>query len=392
MPRYRVARQDDFDFLSPAYQALYDRSPATLFQHPVWLDRLYGTLAVARNAQPVVVTVRDAERDAQDELVGVLPLVRRRRRGIRRLEFADLGVCDYAAPVLDREHIDALLSDSTACRDIRTSLGRFDLLQVERLAGSGAAMATLVDATATRRHSYDTHPITLPSTPAGWPDEIADANLIRRLERSRKRLRPRGGATLRLVTDTAEVDALMERMQGFRRDRFSGRRAVDLVQDPDCFEFYRRAAHDGIVGGGPTQLAVLDVGGEPAAIALDLADADQHLYVLVGYDIARLRNCSLGLVIVDELIRSAVADGLRTFDLTVGNEGYKSDFGARPTPMYAVRVAATVRGRAAAAAADLDAVARGMAKRGLAAQARLVGRARATRSRKHGKAPPILAR
>ena len=207
--------------------------------------------------------------------------------------------------------------------------------------------------------------------------------MVRHLERKRKRLRPKGGAALRLVTDAGEVDALMERMRAFRRDRFADRRAVDLVQDPDCFEFYRRAAHDGVVGGGPTQLAVLDVGGEPAAIALDLVDAEQHVFLLVGYDVARLRNYSLGLLIVDDLIRSAIADGLHTFDLTVGNEGYKRDFGAHPTPMHAIRVAATARGRAAAAAADLDAAGRRVAKRGLALKARLAERTKAEAAGRH---------
>lgn len=380
MPRYLVAREDDFDFLAPAYRALHERSTATLFQDPVWLDRLYRTLAGARRARPVVVTVRLVEPGREARLVGVLPLVRRRRHGVRRLEFADLGVCDAVAPVLDREHAAALLSDVTVRRDVRTALGRFDLLQVERLAGSGAELATLVGASGTRRHSYDSHAITLPSTPSGWPDEVLDPSMVRHLERKRRRLRPKGGAALRLVTDVGEVDALMELMRTFRRDRFSDRRAVDLVQDPDCFEFYRRAAHDGIVRGGPAQLAVLDVGGEPAAVALDLVDADRHVFLLVGYDVARLRNYSLGLLIVDELIRAAIADGLRTFDLTVGNEGYKSDFGARPTPMHAVRVTATARGRAAAAASDLDAMGRRVAKWGLRVAARLTERARHTGS------------
>lgn len=378
MPKYRVAREDDFDFRSPSYRALYDVSSATLFQDPVWLDRLYATLAGARRAQPVVVTVRLAEPGADDELVCVLPLVGARRHGVRRVEFADLGVCDYAAPVLHREHAAALLSDATVARDIRTSLGRFDLLHVERLSGSGTEMAALVGARVTRRHSYDSHAITLPPTSSGWPDGMLEPTMVRHLERKRKRLRPKGGAALRLVTDESEVDPLMERMQAFRRDRFADRRAVDLVQDPDCFEFYRRAAHDGVGGGGPTQLAVLDVGGEPAAIALDLVDEEKHVFLLVGYDVARLRNYSLGLLIVDDLIRSAIADGLHTFDLTVGNEGYKRDFGAHPTPMHAIRVTATARGRAAAAAADLDAVGRRMAKRGLALKARLAERSKAT--------------
>jgi CelD/BcsL family acetyltransferase involved in cellulose biosynthesis len=383
---YRVAREDDFDFLSPAYRALYERSDATLFQEPVWLDRLYRTLAGARDARPTVVTVRRAGSGPDDRLVGVLPLVRRCRHGVQRLEFADLGVCDYAAPVLDREHVTAMLSDVAVRRDIRTSLRHFDLLQVERLAGSGVRMAELVGASVTRRHSYDTFPIALPTTRSQWPYQGLDQGMTRRLVRGHKRLRTRGGVTLRVVADAGEVDAVMERLRVFRQERFSESRAVDLVQDPDCFEFYRRAARDGILRGGPAQLSVLEVGGEPAAVALDLVDAHRHLHLLVGYDVVRLRTHSLGLLIVAELIRSAIMQGRHTFDLTVGNEAYKSDFGARATPMYSIRIAVTARGHVAAAATDVDALGRRVVKRGLAVAAPLAARVR-SRLRRAGRTP-----
>jgi CelD/BcsL family acetyltransferase involved in cellulose biosynthesis len=366
-PAYVVAREDALDFLSTAYRDLYHRSTATLFQHPVWLDRLYTTLAPRRRAQRVVVTIRTA---GSDRLVGVLPLVLRRRRGLRRVEFADLGVCDYAAPVLDRAHAVSLLLDPAVRRGVRAALGRFDLLQVERLAGSAAEAAALLGASVTRRHSYDAHAIALPASVTGWPGDVLGPSMVRRLEQKRKRVRPKGGATLRVVRDVTEVDDLMARMRDFRRDRFAGRRVVDLVQDPECFEFYRRAAVEGITAGGPARLAVLEVGGEPAAVALDLVDTERHLFLLVGYDVVRLRNCSLGLLIIDELVRSALDEGLHTFDLTVGDEPYKADFGAQPTPMYAVRLAVTSRGRVAASAADLDAAARRLAKRVLAARER----------------------
>ena len=365
MPEYLVAREDGLDFLSPGYRRLFERSAATPFQDPVWLDRLYTTLAARRRADRLVVTVRVA---GSGLLVGLLPLVRRRHRGIRRVEFADLGVCDYAAPVLDRAHAAAIRQDPAVRRGIRAALGRFDLLHVERLAGSGSQVTELLGGGTVRRHSYDTHVIALPAPSAGWPGGVLDASMTRRLEQKRKRVRPKGGAALRVVTDPAEVDDLMRRMQGYRRERFAGRRAVDLVQDPACFEFYRQAAHDGLLSGGPARLFVLDVGGEPAAVALDLVDAERHLFLLVGYDVGRLRNCSLGLLIVDELARSAVAEGLHTFDLTVGDEPYKADFGARPTPMFAVRRARTLRGLGAAALADLEAWVRPHAKRALAAR------------------------
>jgi CelD/BcsL family acetyltransferase involved in cellulose biosynthesis len=134
------------------------------------------------------------------------------------------------------------------------------------------------------------------------------------------------------------------------------------MQDPDCFAFYSAVARESAAAGGPARISGITISGEPVALSLDLADDEQHLFLIVGYDFARLRNYSLGLLIVDELVDRAVASGLHTFDLTVGNEGYKSDFGATPVPMYAVRVPGTLRGRLATVVMDLEARARNAAK------------------------------
>ncbi len=93
---------------------------------------------------------------------------------------------------------------------------------------------------------------------------------------------------------------------------------------------------------------MLELNGEPAAITLSLQNEKTLLCLLIGYDFARLRNYSLGLLIIDQMVRNAINQGLTYFDLTVGNEQYKGDFGARPRPLYEILVLGTVRGRVAA--------------------------------------------
>jgi CelD/BcsL family acetyltransferase involved in cellulose biosynthesis len=109
------------------------------------------------------------------------------------------------------------------------------------------------------------------------------------------------------------------------------------------------------------------VGGEPVAITLDLVEPEGELYVLVGYDVERLRNYSLGLLIVDGIAQDAIRHGRSWLDLTVGDEGYKADFGARPRALHQVRLPRTLRGRAALLRHDGELLARRVAKQGLAA-------------------------
>ncbi len=69
----------------------------TPFQTRAWLLPWYGVIAPRFGATPVFVTVRD--RGTRRPLM-FFPLCRRRRHGLATIEFADLGVSDYNAPLL----------------------------------------------------------------------------------------------------------------------------------------------------------------------------------------------------------------------------------------------------------------------------------------------------
>src|SRR4051794_19883076 len=105
---FDVRIENAFNFLSPEYAALFHSSAATAFQHPIWLDGLYGKLVPKTGAKPLIVVVRDR---ASGTLAMVLPLLRVRRGPIRTIEFADLRVSDYLAPVCTAEAFSDLLRD-----------------------------------------------------------------------------------------------------------------------------------------------------------------------------------------------------------------------------------------------------------------------------------------
>jgi len=340
--RYRVQREDALDFLAPEYTDLFDHSEATAFQHGAWLHRLYSSLAPRRGSLPCVVTVRDT---VGDRLIAVLPLIRRRLGPLRLVEYADLGVCDYAAAVVRTEHQEGVRADATLAPRIRRVLPAYDLLLVQRVPDSPENVTSLIAGGRSNRHPYGAHLIELAGTVDGWRIAL-DPSFRRHLDRKYKRLRPKGGSRLRVVTDPTEVPAVMAALREFRRVRFAERGGTDLTQDPGYFDFYQDVARDGVLGRGPARLTVLDVGNEPAAVALNLAEPRGEVYVLVGYDLHRLRNYSLGLLIVDQLARAVIERGEEYLDLTVGDEPYKSDFGARRRQLFEVYAARTPAGLA----------------------------------------------
>src|SRR5581483_8240951 len=66
----------------------------TAFQHPVWFDVWYGAF---KDVTPLIAVVSDS---ATGRNVAIVPLIRRVRYGVRIVEFADLNVTDYNAPIL----------------------------------------------------------------------------------------------------------------------------------------------------------------------------------------------------------------------------------------------------------------------------------------------------
>src|ERR1700730_15893857 len=127
---FEVSVDDAFDFLSQEYVELFAGSAATAFQHPVWLDGIYTKLAPAAAAKRLVIVVRYR---ANGALAMVLPLLRVRRGPIATVEFADLRVSDYIAPVCTAKVFSDLLQDENACLKIRRLVRPFDLLRMNKL-------------------------------------------------------------------------------------------------------------------------------------------------------------------------------------------------------------------------------------------------------------------
>jgi hypothetical protein len=123
----RVAQEPGFDFCGDEYARLYETSNASAFQHPLWLSGIYRTLAPHRGAVPAVVIGREA---VTGRLLFVLPLTLRNAKGAALLEAADLGVSDYAAPVVEEGWLKRTNETSILAEAVSAALPAHDLLRI----------------------------------------------------------------------------------------------------------------------------------------------------------------------------------------------------------------------------------------------------------------------
>jgi CelD/BcsL family acetyltransferase involved in cellulose biosynthesis len=339
---FDVNIDDAFDFLSQEYAELFDRSAVTAFQHPVWLDSLYGKLAPAAAAKRLVVVVRHR---ASGALAAVLPLLRVRRGPIRTVEFADLRVSDYLAPVCSENVFSDLLRDETACREIRRLVRPFDLLRMNKLPDGRLPIESLLGTP--RRTSMDTNAYSTVLTAPfeEWRINALGRSYQKELAKKWRQIEKKGVLNFSSCDDSASTIAAMEAMKKFRGPRFQAQGDGDLLQRPEYFDFYSGVAIRGL--GSFVRLHTMKMGDDVIAAVLGLCHRNSFLIIMSAFDIAGYRSQSLGALMFERVARDCIERGDQILDFTIGDEPYKKLFGAQPSPMWSVTQAGSAAGTVA---------------------------------------------
>lgn len=351
----RVTVEPGFDFAGPEYRTLYEESDATAFQHPLWLDRFYRMLAPARRARKLVVTGRDP-RDGG--LRFVLPMIRRRLSGVRVVDTADLGVSDYAAPVVARDWngLERGLASS-----VREALPPYDVLRIRPIRAETVSAWRAFFDIEPEELDFSAHAASLHAPFSSWRSAAYGKSFAKYLDRKKKRFLKSGAVELRVVRDPAETSASIAAIRALRAGRFTG----DLIQQQATVDFYAEIAAAGAESGyGRTYKLTHDR--EPVGYVFGACHNGRFHYLLIGCDYERFGRHSPGLVMYDMMIEDWIDAGGEVFDFTIGDEAFKSDFATEPTGMHAMIAAASPLGKLALAAEGLRTRLRGFTMEGKA--------------------------
>lgn len=350
---FDVAVEPQFDFLSAEYAALFARARATAFQHPDWLEALYRRVVPALKATPLVVTARFA---ADRRLAMVLPLVRRRYGTLRAVEFADLGVSDYAAPVALDGVIDAITGDRATCAKLKAALGAFDVLRIAKLREDASPLERLLGAPQRTAMPMSAHAVPLASDFTQWRAQNISASYRKELDKKSRQLHRKGQIVFACETEPDTIRTALDTMRKYRGARFGN---DDLLQNPIYFDFYLDVARRG----GLSRVYSITLDGEPIAGVLGLAHQGKLLVILSGCDLENHKNQSLGSLSFEMVARHAIEMGDTELDFTIGDEPYKALFGARATPVYQIARSGSVFGAVAGVAVEQIPWVKNLAKR-----------------------------
>lgn len=319
----------------------------TPFQGRTWIGSWYDEIGQEGDVQPVLITLRDA---ASGEVALRLPLVARHEDGMRVVEFADLSLTDYNAPLLGPAAPRDRTAAMRAMRAVRHVLPAADLLRLAKMPSEIKGRANpLVLHPAAMDCALNGNVVRMGADYDDWRRSLG-RTYRKELERSWRVFTRAEDAIFERITDpevARDVMATLEKQQGDRMRAVGNAYALDA---PAFSRFYRTMAARGVADGSVIVTA-LRAEGEIVASLVGLRDQDSYIMVRISQAGGRWANCSPGRLVIERTLAMLHADGCRSFDFSIGNYDYKRRFDTMRTPLFDYVAPLSWRGVKAAARA-----------------------------------------
>jgi CelD/BcsL family acetyltransferase involved in cellulose biosynthesis len=319
--------------------------PPTAFQHPQWYRSWYLAFASTAGVDPLIAVVTDAE---TGERAALLPLIRRRQGGLRIVEFADLDLTDFNAPLLGPAAPRDAAMARRFWRDLLCALrkwrGGADLVRLRKMPSTLADTANpLALLGAAGPSPVNGNLLAIGDDYRDWRYGI-DTKVRKELERSWRVFTRDPSAAFRIAANPDEaldILAVTEVQQGSRLENLG---LSYMLDNEDCAAFYRDLVREGIAG-GYALVTALTAGDEVVATLLGIRCGARYVMLRISNAGEKWSMCSPGRLIIDRNIQALHQDGVREFDFSIGNYSYKRRFGPKRTPLIDLSAALSWRGR-----------------------------------------------
>jgi CelD/BcsL family acetyltransferase involved in cellulose biosynthesis len=176
--------------------------------------------------------------------------------------------------------------------------------------------------------------------PATW-DEYLDTlsrSLRKRCRKLQRQFFDSGIITLHQARTETELQEGFQILLRLHSARWGSTEVPLGVFGNDRFRRFHEEVAKKLLAGNQLRLAWLERDGKPIAIEYQFVD-DKTVYAYqAGLDLSVNDECSPGKLTMMAAIRFAIEQGCESFDLLRGNEPYKSNWRAVPSPCYDLRV------------------------------------------------------
>ena len=340
-PRFRI---EFFRELKKAAARLNDFDRSTPFQDPLWLNAWYDAFAGKDNVEPLIAVICDAR---TGEPVVLVPLICRLQKALRVVEFADLDLTDYNAPILTGAAPRDPGAARTLWRELRAALRRMpegaDLIRLRKmpadLRGGPNPFAQLNDVGpcslngnfVTTGEDFDAYRYSLERT------------VRKELERSWRVFTRNSAAKFKIIKDKNEALRILSCMEVQQGKRMQHLGLPFILNGESCAAFFRELIGNG-VDSGYVVVSALTVGEEVVAALLGIRNGLHYVMVRISNAGGRWSNCSPGRLIIERSMAAMHEDGVRRFDFSVVDYPYKQRFDVARLALFDISAALSWRG------------------------------------------------
>jgi CelD/BcsL family acetyltransferase involved in cellulose biosynthesis len=333
--RFKIDFVDDWKRAAASWSG---EGQETAFQHPLWFDAWYDAFS---EGSPLIAIVYDI---VAARKVALVPLIRRVRHGLKVVEFADLNVTDYNAPML-RAGVnlgvsEARLISTALVAGLRKVPGGVDLVRLQkmpsRLPGGINPLALLG-----REGSSSLNGNVIET---GEDFEAYRASIKRiQMPRYWRVFNRHPGATFQMIGSVDEALKAIDVMDAQQQARMQKLGLKFVLNDTFHACFYRDLVRRGLPSG---YVVVSTLTCDEAAVATMLGLRQDGYFVVLRISNAGARwsHCSPSKLVVERTMAALHEQGVRRFDLSVGNYAFKRRFGAMPLPLTDASIALGWRG------------------------------------------------
>lgn len=332
--RFKIEFANDWGLVA----AWASQCQKTAFQHPLWYGAWYGAFNAA---SPLIATISDT---VARRKVALVPLIRRVHHGVRVVEFADLNVTDYNAPLVRPgvtfDMAEAREVGRVLLEGLRQVPGGADLLRLKkmpgRLAGGINPLALLGRAGSSSLNG---------NIIETGDDFEAYRTSIKRLQMSRywRVFSRHPGAEFRIMRSVDDAVKALDVMDAQQQVRMRTLGLKFVLNDDTHARFYRDLVRGGLTN-GYVVVSALTCDEAVVATMLGIRQDDYFVVLRISNAGARWSHCSPSKLVVERTMAALHERGVRRFDLSVGNYAFKRRFGAVPFPLTDASVALSWRG------------------------------------------------
>jgi len=310
----------------------------TAFQHARWLEAWYG---VFDSALPLIAIISD---EISGRQIALVPLICRVHAGIRIVEFADLNITDYNAPILSQGILLDEAQSRALCKTLLVTLRRLperpDLVRLRKMPSDIEGKPNPLIVLGRLGSSSLNGNLIVPGD-----DFEAYRHSIKRMQlpRSWRVFSRYPGATFRLVTDIGEALKTLDTMDVQQRARMQRLGLTFVLHEEPCARFYRSLVSRGLES-GEAVVSTLTCDEATVATVLGVRQGDYFAFLRISNAGTRWSHCSPSRLIIERTMAALHEQGVRQFDLSIGNYAFKRRFGAVQFPLTDASIALGWRG------------------------------------------------